>query len=64
MNLSLRNRVQTSFALAAGVVVILIFLVFHHLNSLNKEIESITVKSNKVSFTVEQMRMSSVSLLK
>tara|TARA_Y100000296_G_C5165410_1_gene254266 strand:+ start:267 stop:1514 length:1248 start_codon:yes stop_codon:yes gene_type:complete len=64
LNLSLRNRVQTSFALAAGVVVILIFLVFHHLNSLNKEIESITVKSNKVSFTVEQMRMSSVSLLK
>ena len=64
MNLSLRNRVQTSFALAAGVVIVLIFLVFHHLNSLNKEIESITVRSNKVSFTVEQMRMSSVSLLK
>ncbi len=64
MNLSLRNRVQTSFALAAGVVIVLIFLVFHHLNSLNKEIESITVRSNKVSFTIEQMRMSSVSLLK
>ena len=64
MNLSLRNRVATSFLLAAVVVIVLSFIVFHHLNSLNKEIESITVKSNKVSLLTDEIRISAVSILK
>jgi len=64
LNLSLRNRVATSFLLAAVVVIVLSFIVFHHLNSLNKEIESITVKSNKVSLLTDEIRISAVSILK
>jgi PAS domain-containing protein len=64
VNLSLRNRVTTSFVLAAFVVISLSFIVFHHLDSLNKEIESITVKSNKVSLLTDEIRISAVSILK
>lgn len=64
MNLSLRNRVATSFLLAAAVVIVLSFIVFHHLNSLNKEIESITVKSHSVSLLTDEIRITAVSILK
>lgn len=64
MNLSLRNRVATSFLLAAVVVIVLSFIVFHHLNSLNKDIEQITVKSNAVSLLTDEIRITAVSILK
>ncbi len=64
MNLSLRNRVATSFIIANLVVLVLSFTVFHHLNSLNKEIENITTKSNKVSLLTDSIRITAVSLLK
>ena len=64
MNLSLRNRVATSFVIANVVVLVLSFTVFHFLNSLNKEIETITVKSNRVSLLTDEIRISAVSILK
>ncbi|EQC45837.1 HAMP domain protein [Bacteriovorax sp. BSW11_IV] len=64
MNLSLKNRVAASFGIATIVVLILIFMVFHFLNSLNKEIEIITVKSNKTSISADQVRISAVMIMK
>ncbi|MCO4794637.1 MAG: hypothetical protein KC493_13040 [Bacteriovoracaceae bacterium] len=64
MNLSLRSRVTTSFIIANLVVLVLSFTVFHHLNSLNKEIEKITLKSNKVSLLTDSIRITAVSLLR
>lgn len=64
MNLSLRNRVAASFVIANIVVLVLSFTVFHFLNSLNKEIETITVKSNRVSLLTDEIRISAVSILK
>lgn len=64
MNLSLRGRVTTSFIIANVVVLALTFIVFHYLNSLNKDIESITFKSNKVSLITDEVRISAVAILK
>ncbi len=40
------------------------FIVFNYLNNLNKDIESITVKSNRVALLTDEIRISAVSLLK
>jgi len=64
LNLSLRNRVAASFIVATLVVLILSFTVFHFLNSLNKEIEEITFKSNQVSLLTDEIRISAVMVLK
>ena len=64
MNLSLRNRVAASFIVATLVVLILSFTVFHFLNSLNKEIEEITFKSNQVTLLTDEIRISAVMVLK
>ena len=64
MNLSLRNRVASSFIIANLVVLVLSFTVFQHLNSFNKEIDKITAKSNKVSLLTDSIRITAVSLLK
>ena len=64
MNLSLRNRVVFSFVVANIVVLVLSFVVFYFLNSLNKEIESITVKTNRVALLTDEIRISAVSILK
>ena len=64
MNLSLRNRVAISFVVANFVVLILSFTVFHFLNQLNKDIEVITSKSNKVSLLTDEIRISAVTILK
>jgi len=64
LNLSLKNRVAASFIIACFVVLVVGFTVFFHLNSLNKEIESITVKSNRVSLLTDEIRISAVSILK
>lgn len=64
MNLSLRGRVTWSFIIANLVVLALTFIVFHYLNNLNKDIESITVKSNRVALLTDEIRISAVSLLK
>lgn len=64
MNLSLRNRVTISFVCANAVVLILSFIVFHYLDTLNKDIKSITVKTNKVSLLTDEIRISAISILK
>lgn len=64
MNLSLRGRVTWSFIIANIVVLALTFIVFHYLNNLNKDIESITVQSNRVALLTDEIRISAVSLLK
>jgi nitrogen fixation/metabolism regulation signal transduction histidine kinase len=64
LNLSLKNRVAASFIIACFVVLVVGFTVFFHLNSLNKEIESITIKSNRVSLLTDEIRISAVSILK
>ncbi|MAF79410.1 MAG: hypothetical protein CME63_15135 [Halobacteriovoraceae bacterium] len=64
MTLSLRGRVTWSFIIANSVVLALMFIVFNYLNNLNKDIESITVKSNRVALLTDEIRISAVSLLK
>ena len=64
MNLSLRNRVATSFIVSNLVVLILAFTVFQFLNSLNKNIEKITFKTNRVSLLTDEIRISAVTILK
>lgn len=64
MNLSLKNRVSTSFVIANVFVLALGFTVFFFLDSLNKDIEAITVKTNQVNVLTDQVRISAVSILK
>lgn len=64
MNLSLKNRVALSFIIANVVVLILTFTVFQYLKTLNAEIETITVRSNRVSLLTDEIRISAVSILK
>ncbi|MEC7277433.1 MAG: hypothetical protein VXV96_14030 [Bdellovibrionota bacterium] len=53
-----------SFIIANVVVVALTFVVFYYLDNLNKDIEQITVKSNRVALLTDEIRISAVSLLK
>lgn len=64
MNISLKNRVSTSFVIVNVFVLALGFTVFFFLDSLNKDIEEITIKSNKINLLTDQIRISAVSLLK
>ena len=64
MNLSLRNRVAISFIVANAVVLLISFSVFQYLNSLNKDIDEITFKSNRVSMLTDEIRISAVLILK
>jgi hypothetical protein len=64
LNLSLRNRVATSFIIAEVVILILGFTVYYFLESLNNEIEEITSESNKVTLLTDEIRISAVSILK
>ncbi len=64
MNLSLKGRVKWSFIIANLVVISLTFIVFYYLDNLNKEIETITLKSNRVALLTDEIRISAVSLLK
>ena len=64
MNLSLRGRVRTSFIVALAVVMTLSFVIFNYLDNLNKEIESVTFKSNRISLLTDDIRISAVTLLK
>lgn len=64
MNLSLKGRVTASFIIANTVVLALTFVVFYYLSSLNKQVEDITLKTNRVSLLTDEIRISAVSLLK
>lgn len=64
MNLSLKNRVAISFAIANIVVFVLGFTVFHFLETLTKRIERITLDANRLSFLTDEIRISTLSILK
>lgn len=64
MNLSLKSRVAFSFGITTIIVLLLTFVVFNFLNSLNKDIETITGHSHRVSLLTEEARITTVSLLK
>ena len=64
MNLSLKGRVTASFIIANAVVLVFSFVVFYYLSSLNKQVEAITLKTNRVSLLTDEIRISAVSLLK
>ena len=64
MNLSLKNRVALSFIFANIVVLVLSFVVFHFLDSLSKEFEAITLRSNQASLVTDEVRISAVAILK
>ena len=64
MNLSLKLRIMLSFVVANLVVWVLTFTVFNFLNSLNREIESITAQSTRVVTLTDEIRISAVSILK
>src|SRR5690606_16463805 len=64
MQLSLKKRVSLSFITAIIVVVVMGFLVFFFLDTLNNQISTITVNSNKISHLTDEVRISAVSILK
>lgn len=64
MQLSLKRRVALSFIIANAVVLVMGFTVFFFLDSLNNQISSITVNSNKISLLTDEVRISAVSILK
>jgi HAMP domain-containing protein len=64
MKLSLKRRVAMSFIIANVVVLVMGFTVFFFLDSLNTQISSITVNSNKIALLTDEVRISAVSILK
>lgn len=64
MNLSLKGRIAASFIIANLVVLIMGFTVFFFLDSLNTQITTITDNTNKISLLSDEVRMSTVSILK
>jgi nitrogen fixation/metabolism regulation signal transduction histidine kinase len=64
MNLSLKARVAISFIIANLVVLIMGGTVFFFLDSLNNQITTITDNTNKISLLSDEVRMSTVSILK
>lgn len=64
MQLSLKRRVAISFIIANAVVLVMGFTVFFFLDSLNTQISSITINSNKISLLTDEVRISAVSILK
>ncbi|MCY4645087.1 MAG: hypothetical protein OXB88_10755 [Bacteriovoracales bacterium] len=64
MNLSLKSRVYWSFAIVNALVVILGFMVFFYLDSLNKDIEEITFHSQKINVYTSRLRESVVAILR
>jgi HAMP domain-containing protein len=64
MQLSLKRRVGASFIIANAVVLIMGFTVFFFLDSLNSQISSITISSNKIAQLTDEVRISAVSIVK
>ena len=64
MNFSLKKRIAASFIGANLMVLTIGVTVFYFLNSLNKQIESITSNSNQISLLTDEVRISAVSILK
>lgn len=64
MNISLNRRISWAFIGANLVVLGIGFTVFYFLQSLNSQIESITTNTNQINLLNDEIRISSVSILK
>lgn len=64
MNFSLKNRIALSFITAIAVILLLSFTVFQYLHTLNRDIEDITMRSNRVALLTDEIRISAVSIIK
>tara|TARA_B100001971_G_C18268012_1_gene596264 strand:+ start:20020 stop:21201 length:1182 start_codon:yes stop_codon:yes gene_type:complete len=64
MNISLNKRISASFIGANLVVLGIGFTVFYFLQSLNSQIEDITTNTNQINLLNDEIRISSVSILK
>jgi len=64
MNLSLKQRISTSFIIATAVILILIFLVFYFLDNLSRDFNNISDESSKISSLRGQTRISAGLFLK
>lgn len=64
MNISLNKRISASFIGANLVVLGIGFTVFYFLQSLNSQIENITTNTNQINLLNDEIRISSVSILK
>lgn len=64
MNLSLKKRITTSFIIANIIVLVMGFTVFYFLDTLNRQVETITSQTNNVSLLTDEVRISAVSILK
>lgn len=53
-----------SFGVATACVLVLSFVLFHYLHSLNEDLGAITSKQNKASTIIEEIRISAVRILK
>ncbi len=61
---SLKKRIASSFILSNVAILVIGFTVFYFLNSLNKQIENITLNTNQISLLTDEVRISAVSILK
>lgn len=64
MNLSLKRRVALSFIVTNFVIIILSMVVYQFLSSLNKDIESLSTQTNRLSLLTDEIRISAVQILK
>lgn len=64
MNISLKRRITTSFVITNLCVLVVGFVVFYFLDSLNKQIVDLTNNTNRVSLLTDEIRISAVSILK
>jgi len=64
MNLSLRSRLQNSFLLVVALILGLTFLVFNFLDNLHTGIEVVYTDVQKTAALVDEVRLSTVSLVK
>ena len=64
MNISLKARVTWSFIISNILVIGLVVTVFHFLNTLNKEIEDVSINYNKKVLMMDEIRIHTISLLR
>ncbi|MCB9092595.1 MAG: HAMP domain-containing protein [Halobacteriovoraceae bacterium] len=63
MNLSLKNRITISFIFSLAIVLIMGFNAFFFLDSLNEQIEEITINLNNENSLTDETRISIMSIL-
>lgn len=64
MNLSLKKRIAFSFGVANIMVLIIGFTIFYFLNSLNKQVESITQSTSQNTMVTEDINILAVQIIK